>query len=151
MQRSILTPNQPLGIVQSNQLHNETSTGEATQPSSNSLVAQGSSIAVAPVSHSTATTTRKRNATCVSTDISPHNNGCGSLGNSNAHAEISQMMEVFTQSNHALFHRSYREVLQDHDNVMERLTVACATNNNDQKQFYDNLQKKLEAELDATM
>ncbi len=131
MLRSILTPNQPLGIIQSNQPRNETSTRETSQPSSNSLVAQGSSIVVAPVCHSTATTTRKRNARRVSTDISPRNNGHGSLGNSSARADISQLMDAFNQSNNALFRRSVREVLQDHDDVMDRLAAARATNNND--------------------
>jgi hypothetical protein len=150
MQTSILTPNQPLGIVQSNQPRNETSTGEATRPSSHSLVTQGSSIEVAPVSHSTAaTTTRKRNARRVSSDISPHTDGCGSTRSSNVRAEISQMMEAFTQSNNALFRRSYKEILQDHDDVMDRLAAAHTTNNQDRLLFYENIRKKIEAELAA--
>jgi hypothetical protein len=61
MQRSILTLNQPLGLVNSAQLPNETSNEASSHPSSLSLVAQGSSLVVAPVSHSTASTSRKKN------------------------------------------------------------------------------------------
>ncbi len=134
MQRSILTPQQPLGTFQSNQVHNKTSYGKAIHPSSNSLVAQGSSLVVAPVSHSTASTTKKRNGRGVSTDISPRHHGCGSLGSNNVHGEISQMMEVFTPSNNALFHCSYREVFQAHADMTERLASGRATNNQDRLQ-----------------
>ncbi len=144
MQRIILIPQQSLGNAHSSQVPNETSTVEAIRPSSNSLAAQGSSLVVVPVSHSTALTTRKKNVHHVSSDVSLHH-GSGSLGNSTAPAEILQLMNAFTQSNNALFSRSYREVLQDHNNVVERLAAACAINNNDQMAFYDNLQKKLEA------
>jgi hypothetical protein len=59
------------------------------------------------------------------------------------------MMDVIAESNRALFCHSLREVLQDHDEVMERLHNAWVNNDSAIKLFYDNLRNKLEAELDA--
>ncbi len=58
-------------------------------------------------------------------------------------------MEATAASNRALFRRSIWEVLQDHDEVMERLENARINNDSATLSFYDNLRKKLEAELDA--
>ncbi len=71
------------------------------------------------------------------------------VSGSNLHPEFQQMMEAMTASNRDLFHCSFREVLQDHDEVMERLQIARSNNDSATELFYSNLHKKLEAELDA--
>jgi hypothetical protein len=59
------------------------------------------------------------------------------------------MMDMMVASSRALFHHSLHEVLQDYDEVMVRLFHARSNDDSITELFYDNLCKKLEAELDA--
>ncbi len=120
MQRSILAPVQPLGGP-TDTVPVETSSNEARHPTSTSLIVTGTTMTVAPIAQSTSIT-RPQNARCVSNNIPTNHSSNGSLCNlsgTNLHPEFQQMMEVMTASNRDLFHCSFREVLQDHDEVME--------------------------------
>jgi len=60
MQRSIITPAEPFGnVVPSDHLPNETSTSTARHQSSNTLVVNGGTMSVVPVTHSTASSSKK--------------------------------------------------------------------------------------------
>ncbi len=108
-------------------------------------------MSVVPVSHSTASGTEKKNSRRVSTDISPVPKGRGTSGSNNIRSDLSQMLEVMNTSNRALFQRSLREVLQDQDDVMERLALARQENDASSEALYETLRKKLEAELNAAL
>ncbi len=67
----------------------------------------------------------------------------------NVRPDLSQMLDAMNNSNRALFHRSFCEVLQDQDDVMERLALARQANDTRSEALYETLRKKLKAELDA--
>jgi hypothetical protein len=53
------------------------------------------------------------------------------------------MHDAMNNSNHALFHHSYHEVLQDQDYVMERLALDSEANDTRLEALYEKLHKKL--------
>ncbi len=150
MQRSILAPIQPLGGP-TDTVPTETSSNDSRRPTSNSLIVPGTTMAVVPTAQSTSTS-RPRNARRVYTNTPPNRGNSASsrnLSGTNLRPELQQMMDAMAESNRALFCRSLREILQDHDEVMERLHHARVNNDSISESFYNNLRKKLEAELDA--
>jgi hypothetical protein len=100
-------------------------------------------MTIMPVSHSTASGAKKRNFRRVSTDVSPVPKGRGTLGSSNIRPDLSQMLDSLNNSNRALFRRSLREVLQDRDDVLERLAAARQANDTRSEALYESLHKKL--------
>ena len=151
MQRSIITPAEPFGnVVPSDHLPNETSTSTARHQSSNTLVVNGGTMSVVPVTHSTASSGKKKSRR-VSTDVSPVPKSRGVSGSrvSNVRSDLSQILEAMENSNRALFRRSLREVLLDLDDVAERLSLARQAQDNRSVSLYEGLRDKLEAELRA--
>ena len=143
MQRTILPPVLPLGPC-GNQIVNETSSNKSRQPSSNSLIVDGGSMRVVPVAQSTGTTPRPVNSRRVSTSSQ-----CRRIsnGDSSHDSRFSEMMQMMESSNRKLFRRSYREVLEDYDVMKARLAKARADNDIESEQLFDDLCKKLLAEL----
>ncbi len=154
MQRTILHPIQPLGEP-TNQLVTETSTSRSRQQSSNSLIVEGGSMALIPISNSASTTPRPVNTRHVSSGSLSRRGSNGQIlsttsSNNNMHPELSHFMEAMNASNKSLFRRSYKEVLEDYDIVKERLVRARQDNDVEAEDLYNNMRKNLEAELQST-
>jgi hypothetical protein len=139
MQRSPFTPAEPfVNVVPSDQLPNKMSNSVTCHQSTNTLVVNGGIISVGPFSNRNACDAKITRT--VSTNISPVPKSHGASGSksSNVCPDLSQMLEAMNNSNRALLCRSLCEVLQDLDDVLERLARARQVND-----------EKIETELDA--
>jgi hypothetical protein len=142
---------QPLG-GQTTGIVNETAANRSRQLTSNSLIVEGGTMEVVPVSNSTAITPRPVNARCVSTGSQRHRSS-GQQPNSlsNSRPEISHFMEAMNASNRSLFRRSIKEILEDYDLVKNRLAQARSDDDAEALDLYNNLRKNLEAELQSSV
>ncbi len=100
-------------------------------------------MSVVPISHSTALVQKKKNSRCVSIDISPVPKGHGTFGSNNVHSDILHLLDAMNNSNRLQFQHSLCEVLQDQDDVMERLVLARQANDTTSDALYKNLRKKI--------
>jgi hypothetical protein len=58
-------------------------------------------------------------------------------------------MEAMNASNRCLFQRSYKEVLEDYDDVKGRVARARDEKNSNEEELFNNLLKNLGAELQS--
>jgi hypothetical protein len=99
-------------------------------------------MAVVFVSHSTASSSTKKTSRWLSNDISPLPKGRGTVVPSNVRPDLLQMLDAINHSNCALFHRLLHEVLQDRDDMLERLALDRQANDTSLEALYENLRKK---------